>query len=58
VTFEPLIYHYCGPDAFLKIVQSKEIWLSHQATMNDSEEGKWLLSVMRRLGFSAAVTPF
>lgn len=36
-----LIYHYCNPQTFLKIIENKEIWLSSTNNMNDSAEGHW-----------------
>ncbi|MBH3005948.1 DUF2971 domain-containing protein [Serratia ureilytica] len=36
-----LIYHYCSPQTFLKIIEGKVIWLSSTNNMNDSSEGKW-----------------
>jgi Protein of unknown function (DUF2971) len=33
-----LIYHYCGPDAFVAITTSRALWLSAYWTMNDATE--------------------
>jgi hypothetical protein len=33
-----LIYHYCRPEAFLEIVNSRSIWLSASHTLNDATE--------------------
>jgi len=36
-----IIYHYCSPESFLKIIESKCIWLSAINNMNDYSEGNW-----------------
>ena len=36
-----VIYHYCPLSSFMGIIQSGEIWLSHQASMNDLTEARW-----------------
>lgn len=35
-----LVYHYCGPQTFLKIIENKCIWLSSSNNMNDFAEGE------------------
>jgi hypothetical protein len=40
-------YHYCSLDAFLQIVQSKEIWLTNIFCMNDSAEHYWLRGIAK-----------
>lgn len=41
-----LVYHYCSPQSFLQIMESKKIWLSSTRNMNDSAEGKWFLNIV------------
>jgi len=43
------LYHYCSLETFLKIVESKEIWLTNIFSMNDSAELRWLLDVAKRI---------
>lgn len=40
-------YHYCSLEAFLKIVESKEIWLTNIFCMNDSAEHYWLRDIAK-----------
>jgi hypothetical protein len=40
-TENELIYHYCRPEAFLEIVNSRSIWLSASYTLNDVTERSW-----------------
>jgi hypothetical protein len=35
-------YHYCSLDAFLKIISTREIWLTNIFCTNDSAEYRWL----------------
>ena len=44
-----VLYHYCPLDAFLGIIQSREVWLTNIFCMNDSAEHYWLRGVARRL---------
>lgn len=39
--FPATIYHYCSTETFLRILESKEIWLSDIRHMNDAKEGLW-----------------
>jgi hypothetical protein len=39
-----ILYHYCGVNGFLGIIQSKVLWLSIASMMNDYMEQKWLLN--------------
>jgi|GEM_PF-5813418 len=32
------VYHYCSVDNFMKIIKSRELWLTNMLTTNDSEE--------------------
>jgi len=41
------LYHYCSLDTFLKIVESKEIWLTNIFCMNDSAEHYWLRDIAK-----------
>jgi Protein of unknown function (DUF2971) len=43
-----LIYHYCRPEAFLGILQTRSIWLSASYTLNDVTERSWGYSVFAR----------
>ena len=36
-----IMYHYCPTSAFLKIVESRTLWLSDFSTTNDRMEGRW-----------------
>jgi hypothetical protein len=42
-------HHYCSLDTFLKIVQSKEIWLTNIFCMNDSAEHFWLRGIAKEM---------
>ncbi|MDX9860407.1 MAG: DUF2971 domain-containing protein, partial [Rhodospirillales bacterium] len=39
--FPATIYHYCPTGTFLKILESKAIWLSDIRHMSDYKEGRW-----------------
>lgn len=41
-----VIYHYCPLSSFMGIIQSGEIWLSHQASMNDLTEARWFYHIL------------
>lgn len=43
------LYHYCPTEAFLSIIQKKEIWLSYLKLSNDSKEGKLASKAIDRL---------
>jgi len=51
------LYHYCSTDAFFNIVTSKSVWLSSLTASNDSEEGKWLARVVRRICLANDLDP-
>jgi DUF2971 family protein len=38
---DELIYHYCGPEAFLNIVKTQTMWFSALFSMNDYLEQQW-----------------
>lgn len=40
-----VLYHYCPLDAFVGIIQSKQIWLTNIFCMNDAAEHYWLRRV-------------
>ena len=42
-------YHYCSLDNFVRIIQSKEIWLTNIFCMNDSAEHYWLRRVAKEV---------
>jgi len=37
-----ILYHYCSVENFLKIIQSRSLWLSNCSQMNDSKEITWV----------------
>lgn len=37
----PILYHYCSVDAFMKIIESKTLWLSDLSHANDYFELMW-----------------
>jgi len=39
----PILYHYCTGEAFVNIIKSNQIRLSHISTMNDTYEGCWFI---------------
>lgn len=43
-----LIYHYCPPLAFPKIIERKELWLTPISMLNDSAEGTWVYVVFEK----------
>lgn len=43
-----VIYHYCSMESFVKIIESKEIWLTPSTHMNDATECRWLFSLAQR----------
>jgi hypothetical protein len=45
---DALIYHYCRPEAFLEIVNSRSIWLSATYTLNDATERSWGYSIFTK----------
>jgi len=45
-----VIYHYCNPDSFLKIIENKCIWLSANNNMNDyTERGEWFSKAFHKV---------
>lgn len=38
-----MLYHYCSLSTFLKIIESKQIWLSDIRKSNDSKELRWII---------------
>lgn len=44
-----IIYHYCSPETFHKIIENKTLWLSATNNMNDFSEGKWVESVLAKV---------
>jgi len=42
-----IIYHYCGVDAFMAILEGRAIRLGNMRKMNDYVEHNWLLSLAR-----------
>jgi hypothetical protein len=45
---DELIYHYCRPEPFLEIVDSRSVWLSASYTLNDVTERGWGYSIFAR----------
>ena len=35
------MYHYTGVDGFISIIESRKLWITSTATMNDHKETKW-----------------
>ncbi|GKV79975.1 DUF2971 domain-containing protein [Pectobacterium versatile] len=44
-----IIYHYCSPETFQKIIENKTLWLSATNNMNDFAEGKWVENALGRV---------
>jgi len=44
-----VLYHYCSTESFLKIVLSRELWLSALSLSNDRMEGKLVAAALKRL---------
>ncbi|TAI99394.1 DUF2971 domain-containing protein [Pectobacterium versatile] len=44
-----IIYHYCSPETFQKIIENKTLWLSATNNMNDFSEGKWVEDALGRV---------
>jgi hypothetical protein len=45
---DELIYHYCRPEPFLEIINSRSIWLSASYTLNDVSERSWGYSIFAK----------
>jgi Protein of unknown function (DUF2971) len=43
-----LIYQYCGPDAFVQIINSRTVWFSDLFSMNDFLEMRWGYSIFEK----------
>lgn len=43
-----ILYHYCDVSTFMKIVESKELWLSNAIKMNDSLETVWINHIIEK----------
>ena len=41
-----ILYHYCPAPAFVEILRSRILWLTHQAGMNDSRETTWAIPII------------
>src|SRR5882672_11382123 len=46
---DELVYHYCGPGAFLEIISSRTVWLSAYYGLNDSTERDWGYSIFAKV---------
>ncbi|ATC62841.1 hypothetical protein CMV30_02045 [Nibricoccus aquaticus] len=44
-----ILYHYCDANAFVNILKTGKIWLSHRASLNDTQEGKWVLTLLSEM---------
>jgi hypothetical protein len=42
-----VLYHYCPFSAFVGIIESGELWWSHQNSMNDLSEARWFLHLLQ-----------
>lgn len=45
MTISDTIYHYCPPEAFLKILTSKTLWMSHIEYFEDQQEHRWFKNI-------------
>lgn len=52
-----MLYHYCSTTAFFSIFQNRSIYLSSLSSSNDTMEGRWLSSALRRLMARKRVHP-
>lgn len=43
-----VIYHYCPFSAFVGILETGELWLSHQNSMNDLSEARWFYHLLHQ----------
>lgn len=41
-----VLYHYCSPEGFLGIMQSKKLWLSGLHNMSDYLDGSWVAGII------------
>lgn len=48
LTEHDIMYHYCSVETFLKILQTKTIWLSHVQTTNDKLEDRMFVTSLER----------
>ena len=44
-----VIYHYCSVETFMKILETKSIWLSHVQTTNDGLEDRMFVAACERI---------
>lgn len=40
------VYHYCSPQSFKAIIETKSLWLTNTSTMNDTMEGIWYKNIL------------
>lgn len=40
------LYHYCTTSTLLNIVENKSVWLSSLSSSNDTQEGRWLSTIL------------
>ena len=44
-----ILYHYCSHDTFIRIIESRSVWLSDLTLSNDFMEGKWIRKVAYKM---------
>lgn len=52
------VYHYCSPQSFKAIIETKSLWLTNTSTMNDTMEGIWYKNISRFQVQSATPSPW
>lgn len=48
LTENDVMYHYCSIDTFMKILETKSIWVSHAQTTNDGLEDRMFVNALKR----------
>ncbi|EMY62451.1 DUF2971 domain-containing protein [Leptospira terpstrae] len=46
VNLPNLVYHYCSLESFYKIIESGELFLSHQSAMNDKSDSRLFFNIL------------
>ncbi|MDA5627041.1 DUF2971 domain-containing protein [Agrobacterium sp. ST15.16.055] len=52
------LYHYCSLSTFESIIRTKSIWLSSLSSSNDTQEGRWTDSLLRKVCLEYGYTSF
>src|SRR5579863_362109 len=50
------LYHYCGADAFHKIITSQEVWVSSAQHLDDTMELRWLPHTLKEMSKGSSET--